>query len=414
MKPFNFQERGGLASLLNKMLCELAVQYVHNPARYHEEIILGGLFTNRGLVNNKNHNLYPDILKNIPHHFRARMRGQLTRFSFGIFGIENFDQVMAEPYVQMLLETYFNFSDAVVAASEKIMQANKIDPARTTFVWARKTDKVTECIMPSAAEYALLVNIHRGDTTDVLVQTDDATMLDDCTREGMKYRYMDVLPLSSGATGFHHTDGCLSEKDFQKKFGMSKVEYNVRFMALIRIASLCKTVIIAPGNLQCLIPMMRRSMRGCVVPASVKVSPIVAPRTIPMRVILPGDHKIKIVYSGDLSDSDTIMALLSGGIPAGIDFIFLGDRATARPDVFDTLMDVVSMSDSIHYYGVPYGPEIADVHFSAGAVMVSPQEALNAPLLNQIGMFNKNIIVKYQNTPAEISNILSGFVLRKK
>lgn len=414
MTSFNFQERGGLASLLNKMLCELATRYAHNPGQFYDEIVMGGLFTNRGLVNNKNHNLYPDILKTVPHHFQANMPGRLSQFSFDIFGIRNFDQVIAEPYVQMLLETYFNFSDAVVAMSEQIMKQHEIDPAATTFVWARKTDKVTECTMPSAAEYKLLLNMHRGNTTDVIVQTDDATILDDFTREGIAYRYMDVMPLSSGATGFHHTDGCLSEKDFQKKFSMSKVEYNVRFMAMIRIASLCKVAIIAPGNLQCLIPMMRRTLRGCVVPASVKVVSHMIQYTLPAPVMLPGDHHIKIVYSGDLSDSDTIMALLSGGIPTGIDFIFLGDRSTARPDVFDAIMSVVSTSDSIHYYGVPYGHEIVGVHTAATAVMLSPKEKMNAPLLQQLRTYNSNVLVDYENSSIEIAQILSAVAKTKK
>ncbi len=414
MTSFNFQERGGLASLLNKMLCELATHYAHNPGQFYDEIVMGGLFTNRGLVNNKNHNLYPDILKTAPHHFQANMSGRLSQFSFDIFGIRNFDQVIAEPYVQMLLETYFNFSDAVVAMSEQIMKQHKIDLTVTTFVWARKTDKVTECTMPSAAEYNLLLDIHGAKSTDVIVQTDERAVLDEFTREGIVHRYIDVLPLSSGAQGFHHTDGCLSEADFQAKFSMSKVEYNVRFMALIRIASLCKTVIISPGNLQCLIPLMRRSTRGCVVPASVPTHGAHKKILPSSRIMLPGNCATKVVYSGDLSDSDTIMALLSGGIPTGLDFIFLGDRASARPDIFEQIMSVVATSDTIHYYGVPYGQEFPDVHFSAAAVMLSPKESGNVALLEQIRAHNPHVIVDYENSPSEISRILSALSKKKK
>ncbi len=421
MKPFVFHDRGGLGSVLNKMFCMLFSDYLANGI-FYSEIKMGGVINNRGLVNSKGHNLYPDILKVKPENFRSIVVKRNLKLSIDYFGLRDFPALLEDPATMILLDTYFNFSDAVVFRSEKIMRDFGVLPLETLFVWARKTDKVKECEMPDVQAYTEMIRKNGLGKYRVILQTDDVSVLDDFRKAGIVFQTLDVLPLVSGERGFHLTDGCLSEDAFYNKFGMSKVEYNIRFMALVRIASLSEAVLLYPGNLQCFIPMMKRSLKNCfVLSGDMKQKKEILPAR---KIFLPGEEFIKVVYIGEFSDSIFLTALLEATVPPNMDIIFVGAQPTADPILFESLMRQAEARPNIHYFGIVADQEYSDLLFSADAVILSPVNMRNKTLVIDalslgcvlIGIDTLNIFknddIHSGDTKESIGRALSGLALR--
>jgi hypothetical protein len=65
------------------------------------------------------------------------------------------------------------------------------------------------------------------------------------------------LPFSDDSKGFHVNLNSVSDDIFYNKYKMTKVKYLQKLLSLVIIASKCKHVIIYPGNLATVIPIIR-------------------------------------------------------------------------------------------------------------------------------------------------------------
>lgn len=108
--------------------------------------------------------------------------------------------------VRSFVGTYFQPSEAVSAAVDRIASDYAIDPDRTVAVWVRGTDKGREIRPRSVATYRRAVErvLASGRVDRVLVQSDQQQVRDELLGcFGPRAFAIAELPVSSGSTGLH-------------------------------------------------------------------------------------------------------------------------------------------------------------------------------------------------------------------
>lgn len=182
--------------------------------------------------------------------------------TFGLSkGWEHFDKNLIQrhmPTLQALMH-YFSPSWVVKDQMLKYFSLLNIDFQKTTFIWARGTDKSKEAELPSVSDYVHLA-LRNSPTNRTLVQTDDAKMANEF-RNHSSVSLLNELPFCS--TGFHNSMDKKSDIEFIKDNKMTKIEYVSRFLALMYIAAQAKIFIGYPGNMTSMIPILRGTFEGC-------------------------------------------------------------------------------------------------------------------------------------------------------
>lgn len=153
-----------------------------------------------------------------------------------------------------LNDSYFQINDTVKSIMEDIKTVYNIDYENTVFIWARKTDKITEISIPDVEDY---IKLYKSLSIDkrVIIQTDDPDVYDEFIEKG--YECLNYIPLSSKNRGFHIQLRNINDDDFNKLYNITKTQYLQRLLALVNVASKCNTVIIYPGCLSTYIPIIR-------------------------------------------------------------------------------------------------------------------------------------------------------------
>ena len=155
-----------------------------------------------------------------------------------------------------IIQSYFQLNDNILKIIKEIKEINLIDYENTVFIWARKTDKIVEIFVPEAERYIELYNsLHLNKR--VIIQSDDITVYNDFNKLGFDYDNLNVIPVSNNNNGFHVNLNTISDDTFYEMYKMTKLNYLQKLLALMWIASKCHTVIIYPGNLCTLIPIIR-------------------------------------------------------------------------------------------------------------------------------------------------------------
>lgn len=153
---------------------------------------------------------------------------------------------------------YFALSDEVNQHIKEIESKHIKDYSNTLLIWARKTDKVAEVIVPDVEDYINLINRLNLKHKDIILQTDDISVYNDFMSKGLECKVLNELPYSNDNTlGFHNHLSSITNDVFFKKYNMSKKYYLQRILALVHVASKCNTLIIYPGNLATYIPIIR-------------------------------------------------------------------------------------------------------------------------------------------------------------
>jgi len=158
--------------------------------------------------------------------------------------------------INRVIKTYFSLSDDTKKVYTNILEKYKIDFDNTVFIWARKTDKVVENDVPSVDTYLKIINDNNLENNKIILQTDDITVFNEFNSK-ISINILDELPFSEDLKGFHVKLNSVSDTTFYEKYKMSKVEYLQRLLSLVIIASKCKHVILYPGNLSMVVPMIR-------------------------------------------------------------------------------------------------------------------------------------------------------------
>lgn len=162
-----------------------------------------------------------------------------------------------------IINKFFTPSINVVSLYEKILKEKHIDLQNTLFIWARKTDKITETKIPEVKEYIRVINENKLQNKNIILQTDDILVFEDFKKEGLDFNYLEVIPFSNNSNAFHGRLDTKTNEYFIEKYGISKLEY----IKLMFVSSLiCKnsnSCILYPGNPTTYIPMIRNSFKNC-------------------------------------------------------------------------------------------------------------------------------------------------------
>jgi hypothetical protein len=212
---------------------------------------------------NIHHMLFEPIEKAISQETAASLVRDLYPTAFGLSNNwQGFDKRLVESHLPALqsLMHYFSPNWHVKDQMLKIFAAESMDLARTTFIWARGTDKAKELDLPTADDYIKLAR-KIAPTNMMIVQTDDMTIAK-IFKADSSVKLLNQLPLADNK-GFHNNLHKITDIDFIKSNGITKLDYLSRFMALVFLAAQCKVFVGYPGNLTTLIPILRGTFDGC-------------------------------------------------------------------------------------------------------------------------------------------------------
>lgn len=162
-----------------------------------------------------------------------------------------------------LLSKYFTLSDTCNQMIDDIIIKHNISLNNTVFIWARKTDKVFEVDIPTPETYINILKENNLINKDIILQTDDISVLDEFKSLGLNFRTLDELPYSYTSNGFHvRMSTSYDDEQFYNEYSMSKVEYLQKLLSISKIASMCQYSIVYPGCLSTLIPIFKNNFNN--------------------------------------------------------------------------------------------------------------------------------------------------------
>jgi len=167
------------------------------------------------------------------------------------------------PILSKIYNQYYTITDEILYKIHSLRQS--INCEDSIFVWARRTDKISENTIPSTERY--LEEIYKCNTRGfIYIQTDDINVAQEFLKiNDPRIVVLQILPMVDGTTNSFHTRlYSMSSDTFEAEYKMSKCEYLQTWLALTHIAAKCKYYVGYPGNLTTLIPIMRGSFDECI------------------------------------------------------------------------------------------------------------------------------------------------------
>lgn len=166
---------------------------------------------------------------------------------------------------ERIIKKYFNLSNDVENQIQDIIKRHNINLNNTVFIWARKTDKVREVSIPSESKYVEVLKNNNLLNYDIILQTDDKTVVKNFEESLINFRMLDELPYSLNNRGFHERlSERLDEKSFILEYKMNKIEYLQKLLSLLNIATMSQYSIVYPGNLTTFIPIIKGNFNNCI------------------------------------------------------------------------------------------------------------------------------------------------------
>jgi len=166
--------------------------------------------------------------------------------------------------INRLLAKYYRVSNEVESVFNRIQITHSIEFEHTVFIWARKTDKVWETKVPSARTYKDVLEKNNLMSKRIILQTDDLTVLEDFQNEQICVETLNEIPYADPNLAFHQKlSQRLTSEQFIVNYGLGKIDYLQRLLALMLIASKCNGCVIYPGGLSTIIPIFRGNFDNC-------------------------------------------------------------------------------------------------------------------------------------------------------
>lgn len=156
-------------------------------------------------------------------------------------------------------EKYFSISAKVQNILDDMIQKHNICVDNTIFIWARKCDKVYEVEIPEINDYLNVIKNNELFGYKIIIQTDDASVLESFTNTNINFTTLNELPYSTSKNGFHNNLNIIDDSHFESSFNLTKIEYLQKLLALAYLASKCKYTITYPGCLTTYIPILKNN-----------------------------------------------------------------------------------------------------------------------------------------------------------
>lgn len=211
-----------------------------------------------------NHDFYPDLFKLTNFDLNFDDIGSDELYNFYRFcepnplGLGRRKSEVNFNILNRILHKFFNLSDECYKIYNSIIKDNNIDFSNTVFVWARKTDKIYETNLPNAEKYKSILVENNLLNKDIILQTDDISVLEEFNKLNIKFRTLNEIPYSESNEGFHVKMSIKYDDDvFERRYNMSKTIYLQKLLSLSKIASMCEYSVVYPGCLTTFIPILK-------------------------------------------------------------------------------------------------------------------------------------------------------------
>lgn len=216
-----------------------------------------------------NHNFYNDLFK--PNDINLKFDDIDENEMFNFFrycepnslGLGRRKNEVNFTILNRLLSKYFTLSDTCTQMIDDIIVKHNINLNNTVFIWARKTDKVLETDIPTPETYINILVENNLLDKDIILQTDDISVLNEFKLLGLNFRTLDEIPYSHTNNGFHvRMSSSYDDEQFYNEFNMSKIEYLQKLLSISKIASMCQYSVVYPGCLSTLIPIFKNNFNN--------------------------------------------------------------------------------------------------------------------------------------------------------
>jgi hypothetical protein len=171
--------------------------------------------------------------------------------------IENFNLKITNKIVTK----FFNPKTEVIRMYEKMKSNNNIIENDYVFIWARRTDKIEETKVPTASTYFEELVNHKLLDYRIFVQTDDPEVIKEFGQLNFNFELFDDIPLTDRYS-FHRWISHIDDKDFEERYGLSKLDYVIKMYCVVIFASKSKMSLIYPGNPTTFVPIIKNTFDG--------------------------------------------------------------------------------------------------------------------------------------------------------
>jgi hypothetical protein len=158
-----------------------------------------------------------------------------------------------------VLNSFFRPNETVIKYYEMLKRNNNVDVNNTIFLWARRTDKIFESIIPKTETYLDVIKKNYNPGMTLLLQTDDRFVIEDFKKRKVKFKILKEIPVSQSSKPFHTGLSSVSDEDFKKVFGITKKIHLIQILCLSLLGKDCSCSIIYPGNPTTYIPLTKGS-----------------------------------------------------------------------------------------------------------------------------------------------------------
>lgn len=155
-----------------------------------------------------------------------------------------------------VISKFFNPTQEVIDWYNIFLNYLGVDNSKIIFLWARKTDKTSETTIPEVETYLKFLSRVDKKGKKILVQTDDYDVLQEFKNSKIPFQTLPHISLPKiKKAPFHINVRDISESDFQKYYGVSKLDHLRQMVALTLLAQKSHITILYPGNPSTFLPL---------------------------------------------------------------------------------------------------------------------------------------------------------------
>lgn len=163
-----------------------------------------------------------------------------------------------------IISKFFTPNQEVFGWYDRFVNQIGGDIKNVIFIWARRTDKVSESKMPEVKSYLKILDEIGTTNKKILIQTDDISVLNEFENSGIEFYKLSDIPFSTKPRKpFHLNLNDTSNEEFIRTYGITKVDYLRQMLALSLIAKNAYKTILYPGNPSTYIPLIKGSFEDC-------------------------------------------------------------------------------------------------------------------------------------------------------
>jgi len=261
-KTFQLKRDGGLFALLNDAILKTILLEL-NGFKVDKLEIEGETYI-------RNFNLFPELfeIKKLEIDFSKLSEDSKQMFlknsSSSYTGISNNPKTLDFQITNQVISKFFNPNEHVIEWYKKFVLFLNVELKNLIFIWARKTDKVTETTVPDVWEYKKILDRIDTKNKKILLQTDDLTVLNEFKNSEIKFITLPYIKSNTDGKIPFHVNLCdIPDKEFEKQNGVTKIEHLRQMVALSLISKNAGLSILYPGNPTTFIPLLKGSTDNC-------------------------------------------------------------------------------------------------------------------------------------------------------